>query len=220
MYSTTDSQNVAASSKPEGLPKGHPNEPTVTKGRVSIETHGPQWFEENVEGPTVSERPDQGCDFREPQGQREGPGDATDPFVAVSEGPKLERDKLESEDLISQSENEVKNLEVAWATRSVPKHSTPSTDLESHILGEPYCGITESDVSIRGLECLSFGFSNSLSGSGISFQRYPTSFEIASQGLGTQFERSPSTSCSPESLTLPTKDEAESISDGVTHAHG
>ena len=153
----------------------------------------------------MSERTDQVCDFREHKGQREGLGDATSSFVIVSEGSKHEGDILESEDLIPQSENEVEVLEVAWATRSVPKHSTPSMDLESHIRGEPYCCITESDVAIRGLR---FGFSISLSGSGISFQRYLTSLEIASQGLGTQFERSLSTSCSPESLTLPTRDEA------------
>ncbi len=54
----------------------------------------------------------------------------------------------------------------------------------------------------------------------IPFQQYPISFDVASRGVGTQFDRSSPVGCNSESVNLPTKDEAESILSGAIRARG
>ena len=211
-YSTANSKQAAA----EGPPKGHPIEPILTNGTVSTETHKSQHSKDHSEDPSASERSDQARDSHETQGPRGGPSDAVDRLGS----PKYDCRISEPKVLIFQPELEVENLESGWAIRSVSERSMPSTELVSHSQEEPCCDNTNSDLAICGLDSWRFDSSISRSGSEISFQRYPASFDTALQGLGTQFERSLPVSCSLESLTLPTKDEARYISERFASAYG
>ena len=217
-HSTADSEYeyIAASSRGEGQPTGHSNEPVVTKGKVSTETC---CLKDRANGPTASDRLDQARGLRKCRSRRGRPEGATDPLVIITGGSKYKRDRLAFQDPISQSVIEVESSEAAWATHSVSEHSMPSSEFISYNEAEPYDN-TVSDAAMCDLGSLCFDYSNPLSPSETASQRDPTSFDVASQGLGTQFERSSPVSCSLESVTLPTKDEAESISDGVIRARG
>ena len=216
-HSTADSEYIATSSRGEGQPKAHSDEPVVTQGKLSTET---RCFKDRTKGPTASDRLDQARGWRKLRSQRGRPGSATDPLIIITGGSKYKRDRLAFQDPISQSVIEVESSEAAWATHSVSEHSMPFWEFISYNEAEPYNDNAKSDAAMCDLGSLRFDFSNPLSTSETASQRDPTSFDVVSQGLGTQFEMSSPVSCSLESVTLPTKDEAESISDGVIRGRG
>ena len=189
----------------------------MTKGKVSSET---RCFKDRSNGPTASDRLDQARGLRKFRSQRGHPEGATDPPVIITDGSKYKRERLTFQDPLSQSVIEVESSETAWATHSVSEHSMPSSEFISYNEVEPYNDNTVSDAAVCDLGCLRFDYSNSLSTSETASQRDPTSFDVASQGLGTQFERNSPVRCSLESVTLPTKDEVDSISDGVNRVRG
>ncbi len=221
-HSTANSKYVAASLRAEGQPKGRPDEPFMTRDKGSREIHERHCFEDHAMGPTAPERSDQARGFQELRSQEKLSEDVTDPVLNISGGLAYRHDILEFENLISGSGIEDESSEPAWATHSISEHSLAPTDFMSHHQEESNRDDTESDVAMCGLGSLRFEIANSLSGSGseIPDQQYPISFDVASQGVGTQFDRSSPVGCNLESVNLPTKDEAESILNGAIRARG
>ena len=99
---------------------------------------------------------------------------------------------LDSEDTILQSMIDAESADVSWSTCSVSARSMPPTDFVSHKQEQKYYGNTKSDMAMCDWRSLRSDFSISLSGDDISSRRYP--------------------------ISLPTIDEAESISDWVIRA--
>lgn len=136
----------------------------------------------------------------------DGPGGVTDSTV------------LEPRHMVSQPETEMDDSKDAWANRSDSEHSMPSLGFISHDQDDSCRASTKSDMAKCGSESSLSDSTNSLPGTEISYPRYPASYNIALQRVGTPYERNSPISCSLESLSLPTKDGAEYISDGVTRA--
>ena len=173
-----------------------------------------------MEDPITSGSSDRFRGFRKPRCQKEGSGNVTNPLVVFFKG--AEHVHPPSEDfnvLISDSESELKRY-VTTAACSVMEHSMLSMNLISHSQKGARYGSSKEDVATFGVESLDFGSSISPSDSEVLFRGHPTGFDIASQGLGTQFERSSPISCSPDSLTPLIKDEAGYRLAGVTRALG
>ena len=138
----------------------------------------------------------------------------------MSDDTKCKRELFNFEDSESQSTTEEATSEDVRIARSVSERSMPPTGFVSRDQEDHGCDNTKSDITAYGFGSLQIDSSNSLSGSESASRQDPTSFDIASQGLGTQFEESSPANGPFESVTLPTKDEAESISDGVIRARG
>lgn len=134
------------------------------------------------------------------------PGDVTDSTI------------LESGLMVSQPETEMDDSKDAWANRSDSEYSMPSLGFISHDQDDSCRASTKFGMAKCGSGSSLSDSMNSLQGSEISYPRYPASYNIALQRVGTPRERNLPISDGLESLSVPRRDEAEYISDGVTRA--
>lgn len=207
-HGTTNSQYTIVGSRSEGQLKAHTKRAAATQYRTLTKALVPQCLEDHAEVPEPSGRMRQIHALGGLQNHEEGPGDVTNSTI------------LESEQLVPQTEIELDDSEDTRATRSGSEYSMPATDLIPYDHEDSCRGSTRSDVAMCDSRSSLSDSTNSLSGSEISYPRYLTSYNMASQGVGTQFERSSPISCSLESASCPTKDKVTNTSDGVTRARG
>ena len=214
--SIADLKHAASRLVGEDRPNYCQMEPVVTNGKALRETHRRPCSEDHLKGRTAPKRSKHVHGPFEVRSQGVSP---EDPLGLISGGSKHKRDTLESENPNPQSIIEVEIPEVSGATPSISERQSYSNEFELQLHDDLDLGNTDSCVPMRPLETMRFELSSPYLGPEYCFQRNPTSFDIASQGLGSQFEKIPPVSCS-ELVTLPTKDEAESISNGVFRARG
>ena len=196
-HGTTNLKYSIVGSRSEGLLEAH------TKRAAAIQD---RTLEDYAEVPKHCGKMRQIHDLGGLPNHEDGSGDVTDSTI------------LESEHLVPQPEIELDDSEDACATCSGSKNSRPATELIPYDHEDSCRDSTRSDVAMCDSRSSLSDSTNSLSSSEISDPKYPTGYNIASQGVGTQFERSSPLSCSLNSATCPAKDKV--ANNGVTRARG